>query len=137
MTRRDWIAAERAFNRRELQPEFYGMGQGRWSKWTVGGEERHTIEFGFTYRFDVRAGPKSNGLTPDFWWASSRTKSLGEFPTFEAAAQACEDEAQHFIEAALKTESSAYDAKIINEQWKRYLALPHRLRSRKTRTRYK
>lgn len=137
MTRRDWIAAERAFNRREPLSKDYEMGQGRWSKWSVGGEERHTIEFGFTYRFDIRAGPKSNGLAPDFWWASSREGSLGEFSTFEAAAQACEDEARHLIEAALNSETPAYDIKLIGEQWERYLALPHRLRSRKTRTRYK
>jgi hypothetical protein len=137
MTRADWIVAERAFNRREPLAKDYDMGQGRWSKWNVGGEERHTLEFGFTYRLDVRAGPKSNGLQPDFWYASSRTGTLGEFPTFEAAAQACEDEARRLIEAALESAEPRYDAKLIGEQWAFYLALPHRLRSRKTRTRYK
>lgn len=137
MTRRDWIAAERAFNRREPLPKEYEMGQGRWSKWSVGGEERHTIEFGFAYRFDIRAGPRSNGHQPDFWYASSREGSLGEFSTFGAAAQACEDEAKRLIELALKNGDGDYDAKLIGEQWKSYLALPHRLRSRKTRTRYK
>lgn len=137
MTRADWIAAERAFDRREPLPKEYEMGQGRWSKWSVGGEERHTLEFGFTYRFDVRAGPKSNGFQPDFWYAGSRVGSLGEFPTFEAAAQACEDEARRLIEPALKCGVAAYDIKLIAEQWALYLALPHRLRSRKTRTRYK
>jgi hypothetical protein len=113
------------------------MGRGRWSKSSVGGEERHTLEFGFAYRFDVRAGPKSNGLHPDFWYASARAGSLGEFPTFESAAKACEDEARRLIEAALESAEPRYDAKLIGEQWALYLALPHRLRSRKTRTRYK
>lgn len=131
------MAAEPAFNRREEPPKEYEMGQGRWSKWSVGGEERHTLEFGFAYRFDIRAGPKSNGLQPDFWYASARAGSLGEFPTFEAAARACEDEARRLIEAALECAEPGYDARLIGEQWALYLELPHRLRSRKTRTRYK
>jgi hypothetical protein len=69
MTRRDWTQAERAFNRRE--PLEDDMGRGRWSMRSVGGEERHTIEFGFKYRFDIRAGAKSDGINPDVWWASS------------------------------------------------------------------
>jgi hypothetical protein len=81
MTRANWMVAERAFNRREELPKEYEMGQGRWSKWSVGGDERHTLEFGFAYRFDVRAGPKSKALHPDFWYASARAGSLGEFPT--------------------------------------------------------
>ena len=137
MTRADWMAAERAFNRREQLPKDYEMGQGRWSKWSVGGDECHAIEFGFTYRFDIRGGPKSNGHQPDFWYASSRDGSLGEFPTFEAAAQACEDEARRLIEAAIERGDASYDMKLIGEQWALYLTLPHRLRSRKTRTRYK
>ncbi len=137
MTRADWMAAERAFNRREPLRKEYQMGQGRWSKWSVGGEERHTLEFGFAYRFDIRAGPKSNGLLPDFWYASARTGSLGEFPTFEAAAEACEDEARRLIEGALEHADQSYDMKLITEQWTLYLALPRRPRSRKTRTRYK
>jgi hypothetical protein len=137
MRRRDWIAAERAFNRREPLSKECDMGRGRWSKWSVGGDERHTLEFGFAYRFDIRAGPKSNGLQPDFWYASAREGSLGEFPTFEAAAQACEDEARRLIEEALQRGDDGYDMKLIDEQWTLYLALPHRLRSRKTRTRYK
>lgn len=137
MTRADWMAAERAFNRREELPKEYEMGQGRWSKWSLGGDERHTLEFGFAYRFDVRAGPKSDGLHPDFWYASARTGSLGEFPTLEAAAQACEDEARRLIEVALERGDQSYDMKLIAEQWTLYLALPHRLRPRKIRTRYK
>ncbi len=125
------------FNRREKLPKENEMCQGRWSKWSVGGAERHTLEFGFTYRFDIRAGPKSNGLQPDFWYASARAGSLGEFPTFEAAAQACEDEARRLIEAALERGDQSCDMKLITEQWTLYLELPHRRRSRKTRTRYK
>lgn len=113
------------------------MGRGRWSKWSVGGDERHTLEFGFAYRFDIRAGPRSNGLAPDFWYASSRAGSLGEFPTFEAAALACEDEARRLIEPVLNCVDVPYDMKLVAEQWQSYLALVHRLRSRKTRTRYK
>jgi hypothetical protein len=124
MTRADWMAAERAFDRREELPKEYEMGQGRWSKWSVGGEERHTLEFGFAYRFDVRAGPRSNGLHPDFWYASARAGSLGEFPTFGAAAQACEDEARRLIEEALQRGDASYDMKLIGEQWTLYLALP-------------
>ncbi len=137
MTRADWMAAERAFDRREELPKEYEMGQGRWSKWSVGGEERHTLEFGFAYRFDIRAGPKSDGLRPDFWYASARAGSLGGFPSFEAAARACEDEARRLIEVALERGDQSDDMKLITEQWTLYLELPHRLRSRKTRTRYK
>lgn len=137
MTRADWMAAERAFNRREKLPKEYDMGQGRWSKWSNGADECHALEFGFTYRFDVRAGPKSDGFQPDFWYASSREGSLGEFPTFEAAAHACEGEARRLIQVALNRGDASYDMKLIGEQWTLYLALPHRLRSRKTRTRYK
>lgn len=137
ITRADWMAAERAFKRREELPKVHEMGQGRWSKWSVGGDERHTLEFGFAYRFDVRAGPKSDGLHPDFWYASARAGSLGEFPTLEAAAQACEDEARRLIEVAVQRGDVSYDMKLILEQWALYMALPNRLRSRKTRTRYK
>ena len=70
------------------------MGSGRWSRWGCGSCEGHSLEFGFAYRFDIRPGPSSDNLQPDFWWASSRADPLGEFPTFEAAAQACEDEAR-------------------------------------------
>jgi hypothetical protein len=135
MTRRDWTAAERAFNRRE--PLEDDMGRGRWSMRSVGGEERHTIEFGFKYRFDIRAGPKSNGITPDLWWASSRDGSLGEFPTLDAAMRACEDEARRLIEAKPEDGVVDFDANSIREQWSAYLAPPKRLRSVKTRTRYK
>lgn len=137
MTRADWMAAERAFNRREKLPKEYEMGQGRWSKWSNGADECHAIEFGFTYRFDIRGGPKTNCIYPDFWWATGRDGPLGEFPTFAAAAQACEDEARRLIEAALASDNSGYDAKLVAEQWALYLAMPNRLRSRKTRTRYK
>jgi hypothetical protein len=113
------------------------MGQGRWSKRCVGNDESHSLEFGFQYRFDIRAGPKSDGLRPDFWRASSRTGSLGEFPSFEAAAKACEDEARRSIEPALIGGEAAFDTRLIKEQWQTYLALPRRFRSRKTRTRYK
>ena len=137
MTRADWMAAELAFNRRQKLPKEYEMGQGRWSKWSVGGEERHTLEFGFAYRFDIRAGPKSNGIKPDIWHASSREGSLGEFPMFEAAVLACESEAQRLIEPALQSTAVPYEMKLIGEQWAIYMAHPHRLRSRKTRVRYK
>src|SRR5262249_48666024 len=110
--------------------------QGRWSRWSVGGTENHTLEFGFKYRFDIRGGPKSNGHTPDSWHASSRTGSLGEFPTFEAAALACENEVRRLIEPALDR-AQAYEKRLVGEQWRKSLDLPHRLRSRKTRTRYK
>lgn len=113
------------------------MGAGRWSKWSNGADECHAIEFGFKYRFDIRGGPKSDGIKPDFWWASSRDGSLGEFPTFEAAAQACEDEAKRVIPGELKSGAAGMDASVITEQWQRYLSMPHRLKSRKTRTRYK
>jgi hypothetical protein len=135
MTRRDWIRAERAFNRRE--PLEDDMGSGRWSMRSVGGEERHTIEFGFKYRFDVRAGPKSDGIKPDLWWASSREGALGDYPTLEAAMRACEDEARRLIEAKPAVAVVDFDANTIREQWSAYLASPKRLRSVKTRTRYK
>lgn len=136
MTRRDWTLAERAFNRREPL-EHDAMGQGRWSMRSVGGAESHTIEFGFKYRFDVRAGPKSNGVTPDLWYASAREGSLGDYPTLEAAMRACEDEARRLIEAPADASVVDFDANTIKEQWNAYLASKHRLRSVKTRTRYK
>jgi len=113
------------------------MGQGRWSKWSVGGAENHTLEFGFAYRFDIRGGATSNGVAPDVWHASSGKVLLGEFPSFEAAAQACEDEARRLIEPRLEADDPNFDLRTIRDQWNTYLARPHRLRSRKTRTRYK
>jgi hypothetical protein len=65
------------------------MGSGRWSRWGRGSCEGHTLEFGFAYRFDIRPGPRSDCIHPDFWRASSRAGPMGEFTTFEAAAQAC------------------------------------------------
>lgn len=111
------------------------MGAGRWSRWGRGSCEGHSLEFGFAYRFDIRPGPKSDGLHPDFWWASSRAGSLGEFPTFEAAAQACEDEARRLMEPLLVADRIATDMTLVVDHWKMYLALPHRLRSRKTPSR--
>ena len=113
------------------------MGRGRWSKWSNGQDECHALEFGFKFRFDVRGGPKTNGNTPDFWWASARDRSLGEFPTFEAAALACEVEARRLIETALANGTEDFDLKTVAEQWKAYLAHPRRLRSVRTRKRYK
>lgn len=137
MCRAGWVAAERAFNRREPLPAEYQMGNGRWSKRSVGGDERHSIEFGFKFRFDVHAGPRRNGVAPDLWTASSRERSLGEFPTFEAAAQACEAEARRLIEPALLEADVEYEMKLIGEQWTAYLARPKRLRSVKVQNRYK
>jgi hypothetical protein len=79
------MAVEREFNRRDVVAGDYALGQARWSKWSHGGDECHAIEFGRKFRLDIRGGPKSNGIVPDFWYASSRDGSLGEFPTFEAA----------------------------------------------------
>jgi hypothetical protein len=135
MTRRDWMAAERAFNRRE--PLEDDMGRGRWSMRSGGGEERHTLEFGFKYRFDVRAGPKGDGIHPDVWWASARNASLGHYATLEVAQRACEDEARRLIEAEPQDGVVDFDARTIREQWRAYLASPKRMRSLKMRTRYK
>ena len=65
------------------------------------------------------------------------TASLGEFPTLDAAMRACEDEARRLIEAKPKDDVVDFDANSIREQWSAYLASPKRLRSVKTRTRYK
>lgn len=136
MTRAAWVAAERAFNRREpLEDD--NMGRGRWSKRSVGGAESHTLEFGFKYIFSVRAGPKSDGITPDVWWASSRDGALGDFPTVEAGKKACEDEARRLIEAPPADGVVDFDTNSIREQWNAYVADPKRLRSVKTITRYK
>ena len=135
MTRRAWMAAERAFNRRE--PLEDDMGRGRWSMRSVGGEERHTLEFGFKYMFSVRAGPKSDGIHPDVWWAGARDRSLGDHPTLEAAMRACEDEARRLIEAPPADGVIDIDANTIREQWSAYLVAPKRLRSIKKRNRYK
>lgn len=113
------------------------MGRGRWSKWSNGQDECHALEFGFTYRFDIRGGPKTNGNSPDFWWASSPVGPLGKFPTFEAAALACETEARRLIEPVLASEQKEFDTTTIAEQWTAYLAHPRRLRSVRSRSRYK
>lgn len=135
MTRRDWSAAERAFNRRETVED--DVGRGRWSMRSVGGAERHTLEFGFKYRFDVRAGPKSDDIHADVWWASSRDASIGDYATLEDAKRACEDEARRLIETEPQKGVVDFDANTIREQWSAYLASPKRLRSVKTHTRYK
>jgi len=135
MTRRDWIAAERAFNRREPLEE--DMGRGRWTRRSVGGEERHTIEFGFKYMFSVRAGPKSDGITPDVWWASARAGPLGDYATLDDAKKACEDEARRLIEAPPQDGVVDFDASTLREQWAAYVANPKRMRSVKTNNRYK
>lgn len=111
------------------------MGSGRWSRWGRGSCEGHSLEFGFAYRFDIKPGPSSDNFKPDLWYASARSGSLGEFPTFEAAAQACEDEARKLIEPLLLQEPIPSDAILTVDHWKMYLALPHRLRSRKTPSR--
>lgn len=87
MTRRDWEAAEREFNRRGE-----GMGFGRWTRW---GQDRRffSIEFGHVLRFDVSAVGE-----PPNYRASGRDGDLGMFPTWEAAALACEAEARRIIE---------------------------------------
>lgn len=113
------------------------MGRGRWSMRSVGGEERHTLEFGFKYMFSIRAGPKSDGIRPDIWWASSRDASLGDHASLEAAKRTCEDEARRLIEASSKHSVADYDDRIILEQWQTYLASPKRMRSVKMQTRYK
>lgn len=136
MTRRDWMAAERAFNRREAMGDEF-MGRGRWTRRSVGGEERHTIEFGFKYMFSVRAGPKSDGINPGVWWASSRTGSLGDYATLDDAKKKCEDEARRLIEAPPENGVIAFDARTVREQWDAYLAKPKRMRSVKTTNRYK
>lgn len=111
------------------------MGNGRWSRWGRGSCEGHTLEFGFDYRFDIRPGPTSDGFKPDFWYASARSGSLGQYPTFELAAQACEDEARKLIEPRIIGAELSYDAGRLKEQWERYLSLRHRLRSRRTSSR--
>lgn len=104
---------------------------------SVGGEERHSIEFGFKYRFDVRAGPKSDRIHPDVWWASSREASIGDYATLQDAKLACEDEARRFIEREPQDGVVDFDTNTVREQWTAYLASPKRLRSVKMRTRYK
>lgn len=131
MGRADWAAAERAFNRGEGSD----MGAGCWSRWGRGSCEGHALEFGFSVRLDIKPGSRSNGVTPDFWSASSREGSLGDFPSFEAAAMACEIEAKRSIEAAIARGDTGIDMTLVVDHWKMYLALPHRLRSRKSSSR--
>lgn len=136
MTRADWMAVEREFNRRARDGALEeAVGAGRWSRWGRGSCEGHSLEFGFLYRFDISPGPRSDGIHPDQWRASARSGSLGEFPTFEAAAKACEEEARRLIEAAEAREGKAGDMILVLDHWRHYLALPHRLRSRKTGSR--
>lgn len=111
------------------------MGRGRWSRWGRGSCEGHSLEFGFSLRFDIRPGRRTDGVNPDFWLATSRAGPLGEFQTFEAAAQACEDQARRHIEPILAHNDSDPDLILMIDHWKMYLALPHRLRSRKTSSR--
>lgn len=132
MTRADWMAVEREFNRGEQAWDGGTMGAGRWSRWGRGSCEGHSLEFGFLFRFDISPGPRSNGIHPDHWRASATSGPLGEFPTFEAAAQACEAEARRLIDAATAREGRRGDMVLVLDHWTHYLALPHRLRSRKT-----
>lgn len=104
---------------------------------SVGGEERHSLEFGFRYAFSIRAGPKSDGLTPEFWWASARDGSLGEHKTLEDAMRTCEAEAKRLIDAEPLDVIADFDVRSIREQWTAYMASPKRLKSIKTRSRYK
>lgn len=108
------------------------MGAGRWSRWGRGSCEGHSLEFGFLYRFDISPGPRSDGLHPDHWRASARSGSLGEFATLEAAAEACETEVRRLIEETLARDGTGGDMVLVLDHWKHYLALPHRLRSRKS-----
>lgn len=91
---------------------------------------------GVRLRLQVRhPGPSSDSLHPDFWRASSRAGPLGEFPTFEAAAQGCEDEARRLIEPMFERDDINRDLILVVDHWKMYVALPHRLRSRRTSSR--
>ncbi|MFN3463292.1 MAG: hypothetical protein ACK4X1_04375 [Terricaulis sp.] len=135
MTRADWMAVEREFNRGDQAWDEKQMGAGRWSRWGRGSCEGHSLAFGFLYRFDISPGPRGDGVYPSHWRASSRSRSLGEFPTFEAAAQACEAEAQKLIEDAVQQNGERGDMVLILDHWRQYLALPHRFRSRRTSAR--
>lgn len=103
------------------------MGAGRWSRWGVPPNEGYALEFGFSYRFDIRPGSRK-GVYPETWFAHARNQCLGEFPTFEAAAEACEAEARQLIEAAGENAESNRDMMLVLDHWKMYLERPHRLR---------
>jgi hypothetical protein len=137
MTRADCMAVEREFNRRDQNhaPEEDDMGAGRWSRWGRGSCEGHSLEFGFLFRYDISPRPRSNGFHPDHWRASARSGSLGEFPTFEAAAEACEAEARRLIEEAVARDGAKGDMVLVLDHWNQYLALPHRFRSRRNSSR--
>lgn len=132
MTRAGWMAVERELNRGDQPSKEDAVGAGRWSRWGRGSCEGHSLEFGFLYRFDISPGPRSDGIHPDHWRASARSGSLGEFATFEAAAMACEAEAQRLIEEQLAREGAGGEMILVLDHWRYYLALPHRLRSRRS-----
>lgn len=111
------------------------MGAGRWSRWGRGSCEGHSLEFGFLFRFDIGPGPRTNGSQPDYWTAHARAGPLGAFPTFEAAAQACEAEARRLIEEAAANGDANSDLVLVLDHWRQYLDRPNRLRSRKTSAR--
>jgi hypothetical protein len=129
------MAVEREINRGERAWDGGTMGAGRWSRWGRGSCEGYNLELGFLFRFDMSPGPRSDGIHPDYWRASAKSGPLGEFPTFEAAAEACEAEARRLIEKASARERSRGDMILVLDHWRHYLALPHRLRSRKTSAR--
>lgn len=93
------------------------MGFGRWTRW---GQDRrfYSIEFGHVLRFDVTASGD-----PLAYHAHSRDGELGAFPTFEAAAAACEAEARRIIE------TGGADA-LARDHWAIYEGLRNRLASR-------
>ncbi|MES1197316.1 MAG: hypothetical protein ABUL55_01710 [Pseudomonadota bacterium] len=106
------------------------MGRGRWSRWGRGSCEGYSLEFGFLYRFDIRPGPRSNGPYPDHWSASASSTSLGRYPSFEEAAEACEAEARRLIEAAIARGETGGDMRVALDHWNAFLALPRKHRPR-------
>ena len=126
------MQVEREFNRRDERPENgdASMGRGRWSRWGVQPHDCCTLELGF-YRFDIKPGPRVGAYAGE-WRATSHTRSLGGFPSFEAAAEACEAEARQLVEAAIARGETSGDMVLVLDHWKQYLALPRRLRSRRS-----
>jgi hypothetical protein len=105
------------------------MGAGRWSRWGRGSCEGYSLEFGFLLRFDIRPGPRSGGIRPNYWNASSRAGPLGVFPTFEAAAEACEAQARCVIDAAIAAGAAPGDMVLVLDHWNAFQALPKKLRA--------
>jgi hypothetical protein len=105
---------------------------GRWSRWGRGSCENYSLEFGFLLRFDISPGPREGSAPPTSWRAYAPKKSLGDYPTFEAASKACEAEAKALIDVAIESNGASRDMTLVLDHWRAFQALTHKHRARRS-----